>query len=55
LDIWVVPSRKETDPKSEEELNNVSKLKSGLIDYYQVVLTKKRKSDTFIELVIPAI
>jgi hypothetical protein len=54
LDTWVVPSRKETDPKSEEKLNNVSKPKSGLIDYHQVVLTKKRKSDTFIELVIPA-
>jgi hypothetical protein len=54
LDKWVVPSRKETDPKSEEKLNNVSKPKCGPIDYHQVVLTKKRKSDTFIELVIPA-
>jgi hypothetical protein len=54
LDTWVVPSRKETEPKSEEKLNNVSKPKSGLIDYHQVVLTKKRKSDTFIELVISA-
>jgi hypothetical protein len=53
LDKWVVPSRKETDPKSEKQLNNVSKPKSGLIDYHQVVLTKKSKSDTFIELVIP--
>jgi hypothetical protein len=47
LDTWVVPARKETDPKSEEKLNNVSKPKSGLNDYH------KRKSDTFIELVIP--
>jgi hypothetical protein len=54
LDTWVVPSRKETNPKSEEKLNNVSKPTSWLIDYHQVVLTKKRKSDTFIELVIPA-
>jgi hypothetical protein len=54
LDRWVIPSRKETDPQSEEKLNNVSKPKSGLIDYHQVVLRKKRKSDTFIELVIPA-
>jgi len=54
LGTWVVPSRNETDPKSEEKLNNVSKPKSGLIHYHQVVLTKKRKSDTFIELVTPA-
>jgi hypothetical protein len=54
LDKWVVPSSKETDPKSEEKLNNVSKPKCVSIDYHQVVLTKKRKSDTFIELVIPA-
>ncbi len=47
-------SRKETDPKSEERLNNVSKPNCGPIDYHQVVLTKKRKSDTSIELVIPA-
>jgi hypothetical protein len=52
LDTWVVPSRKETDPKSEEKFNNVSKPKSGLIDYHQVVLTQKIKSDTFTELVI---
>jgi hypothetical protein len=41
LDTWVVPARKETDPKSEEKLNNVSKPKSGLIDYHQVVLQRK--------------
>jgi hypothetical protein len=41
LDTWVVPARKETDPKSEEKLNNVSKPKSGSLITIKWFLQRK--------------
>ncbi len=41
LDTWVVPARKETDPKSEEKLNNVSKPKSSSLITVKWFLQRK--------------
>jgi hypothetical protein len=54
LDTWVVPSRNELTPNMKKNLIMFQSLNLGSLITIKWFHTKKRKSDTFIELVIPA-